>query len=62
MSRKDVSNKDELSNRLDRPSLSVPSVDRPWDNPEERKRRLRAIEGDRAAHRVYSALYEDMLN
>ena len=47
---------------LDRPSRSVPSVDRPWDDVEEHARRLSARRGDRATHRAYHSLYEDMLN
>ena len=48
--------------RLDRPSASIPSVDRPWDDPEDRAHRLGVIRGDRSAHRRHHALYEDMLN
>ncbi len=47
---------------LDRPSRSVPSVDRPWDDPSDREHRLKTVKGDRSAHRVHHALYEDMLN
>ena len=47
---------------LDRPSRSVPSVDRPWDDGEDHARRLTARRGDRAVHRAYHGLYEDMLN
>lgn len=49
-------------NRLDRPSETVPSVDAPWDDPKDRAHRMRAIQGDRSAHRVHHALFEDMLN
>jgi hypothetical protein len=47
---------------LDRPSRSVPSVDRAWDDVEDHARRLTASHGDRAVHRAYHSLYEDMLN
>jgi hypothetical protein len=46
----------------DRPSPSVPSVDRPWDDAAALERRLTARTGDRAAHRMHHSLYEDMLN
>lgn len=41
---------------------STPSVDRPWDDPAALERRLKARRGDRASHRAYHSLYEDMLN
>jgi hypothetical protein len=47
---------------LDRPGPSIPSVDRPWDDPASLERRLKARRGDRAAHRMHHSLYEDMLN
>lgn len=47
---------------LDRPSRTVPSVDRPWDDPADRAHRQAVIKDDRSAHRVHHGLYEDMLN
>ena len=41
----------------------MPSIDRPWEDMDrERAHRLEARSGDRAAHRMHHALYEDMLN
>ena len=62
MSRSDHIEKASAPRVLDRPSRSVPSVDRPWDDVEEHARRLSARRGDRAAHRAYHSLFEDMLN
>ena len=50
------------TDRLDRPSTSVPSLDRPWDDPAEHARRLDIRAGDRSAHRMHHSLFEDMLN
>ena len=47
---------------LDRPSVSIPNVDQPWDSPEEREHRRKVIGNDRSSHRVFHSLYEDMLN
>lgn len=55
-------NKSSGGNVLDRPSESVPSVDRPWDDPADRAHRRQAIRGDRSQHRVHHAIYEDLLN
>ncbi|WP_223428656.1 hypothetical protein [Tateyamaria pelophila] len=46
----------------DRPSPVTPSVDRPWDSLKEVLRRVDVRKGDRATHRAYHSLYEDMLN
>lgn len=47
---------------LERPSPSIPSVDRPWDDAAALERRLKSRRGDRASHRTHHSLYEDMLN
>jgi hypothetical protein len=47
---------------MDRLSLATPSVDRPWDSLKEVFRRVSVRQGDRATHRAYHSLYEDMLN
>lgn len=52
----------ESMSTMDRPSPSVPSVDRPWDDPVDRAHRRSVIKGDRSSHRVYHGLYEDLLN
>ena len=62
MSKSDRRENAPAPSALDRPSPSVPSVDRPWDDIEEHSRRLCARRGDRATHRAYHSLYEDMLN
>ncbi|MEO0749668.1 MAG: hypothetical protein AAFS01_15895 [Pseudomonadota bacterium] len=43
-------------------SPATPSVDRPWDSLKEVLRRVNVRQGDRATHRAYHSLYEDMLN
>ncbi|MEL6465165.1 MAG: hypothetical protein AAFQ58_09370 [Pseudomonadota bacterium] len=48
--------------RLDRPSASVPSVDRPWEDFQDREARASVVRRDLSRHRVYHSLYEDMLN
>jgi hypothetical protein len=55
-------NKQPELSRLDRPSVSVPSIDRPWEDPSERKSRQAVTNRDLSQHRVYHSLYEDMLN
>lgn len=50
------------ANVRDRLGPTVPSVDRPWDSFQEVFRRLSVRQGDRATHRAYHSLYEDMLN
>ena len=50
------------ANLLDRFSPAMPSVDRPWNSVKEVFRRIRVRKGDRATHRAYLSLYEDMLN
>ncbi len=60
-----ASNQDEtleIAARLDRPSASVPSIDRPWEHPVERESRREMTARDRAQHRAFHSLYEDMLN
>lgn len=47
---------------LDRPSTSVPSVDRAWEDHRERDARRAIANRDLSSHRVYHSLYEDMLN
>lgn len=49
-------------NRLDQRSAALPSADRPWEPFKEVFRRARIRQGDRATHRAYHNLYEDMLN
>lgn len=58
----DTRDTDPKTQRFDRPSTSVPSVDRPWDDPVDHAHRLRSREGDRSAHRSHHSLFEDMLN
>ena len=41
---------------------ATPSLDRPWDSLKEVLRRVNVRQGDRATHRAYHSLYEDMLN
>lgn len=48
--------------RLDRPSESIPSIDRPSEDPSERNSRQASANRDLSRHRVYHSLYEDMLN
>jgi len=48
--------------KLDRRSPALPSVDRPWDSFKEVFRRACVRQGDRATHRAYHSLYEDMMN
>ncbi len=48
--------------KLDRRSDALPSVDHPWDSFKEIFRRAGVRQGDRATHRAYHNLYEDMLN
>lgn len=43
-------------------SPATPNVDRPWDSLKEVLRRVKVRQGDRATHRAYHCLYEDMLN
>ncbi len=62
MTKSDASKNAPDANAMDRPSLSIPSVYRPWDDAAALERRLKARCGDRAAHRSLHSLYEDMLN
>ncbi len=62
MSTSDRTHHTSARSPLDRPSELIPSIDRPWDNRDERAHRQTAIRGDRSEHRVYHALYEDLLN
>ncbi len=48
--------------RAGRPSVSVPSFDRPREDPSERKSRHAVTKRDQSPHRLYRSLYEDMLN
>ena len=60
-----ASNQDEtlaMAARLDRPSASVPSIDHPWEYPVGRQSRQAMHARDRAQHRAFHSLYEDMLN
>jgi hypothetical protein len=62
-----MSNTDRLGTAIhtdvmDRLSPATPSVDRPWDSLKEVFRRVGVRQGDRATHRAYHSLYEDMLN
>ena len=43
-------------------SPATPSLDRPWDSLKEVLRRVNVLQCDRATHRAYHSLYEDMLN
>lgn len=47
---------------MDRQGRATPSVDSPWDSVKEVLRRVGVRRGDRATHRAYHSLYEDMLN
>lgn len=57
-----IDEKETKQSRLNRPSLSAPSVDRPWEHPFERQSRLAFMKRDLSQHRVYHSLCEDMLN
>ena len=62
-----MSNADQTETMMDakvadRQSRTVPSVDRPWDSFKEVFRRMNVRKGDRATHRAYHSLYEDMMN
>lgn len=62
MARTDCDHRIAHANALDRQAPKMPSVDRPWDTFKEVFRRANVRKGDRATHRAYHNLYEDMLN
>ncbi|MGR3271003.1 hypothetical protein [Thalassococcus profundi] len=47
---------------MGRPDPSIPTVDRPKDDPAALAKRRRTRRGDRFARRAHHSLYEDMLN
>ncbi|SEK67635.1 hypothetical protein SAMN05421666_0491 [Roseovarius nanhaiticus] len=62
MSRSDKQGKTMQTHVMDGPRPATPNVDRPWDSLKEVFRRINIRQGDRATHRAYHSLYEDMLN